>query len=114
MHELTIAREMVRVVKDSLTSGQLSRLKCINLLIGKATAVQEDCLRFGFEAMAKDTPLSGIEVSIEYVVPLFRCKACGKEFESEEWFYSACPECGRFGCDLLRGDELLVASVDLE
>ena len=114
MHELTIACEMARVVKDSLTSEQLSRLKCINLLIGKATAVQEDCLRFGFEAITKDTPLSGVEVNIEYVEPLFRCKACGKEFESKEWFYSPCPKCGSFGDELLKGDELSVASVELE
>ncbi len=114
MHELTIAREMVRVVKDSLTSEQLSRLKRINLLIGRATAVQEDCLRFGLEAMTKDTPLSRAEVSIEYIEPLFKCKTCGEEFKSEDWFYSPCPKCGSFGCDLLKGDELSVASVDLE
>ena len=105
---------MVRVVKDSLTSEQLSRLKCINLFIGKVTAVQEDCLRFGLEAMMKDTPLSRAQVNIEYVEPLFRCKACGKEFGSKDWFYSPCPKCGSFGCDLLRGNELSVTSVDLE
>jgi hydrogenase nickel incorporation protein HypA/HybF len=105
---------MVRVVKDSLTSEQLSRLKRVNLLIGRATAIQEDCLRFSLEAITKDTPLSRAEVNIEYVEPLFRCKECGEEFSSKDWFYSPCPKCGNIGHDLLKGDELSIASVDLE
>ncbi len=114
MHELTIAREMVRIVNDSLSPEQLSRLKRINLLIGRTCAVQEDCLRLGLEAMTKDTPISGVEVNITYVEPLFRCGACGEEFNSKEWFFSPCPKCGSFGHELLKGDELSVASVDLE
>lgn len=114
MHELTIAREMVRIVTNSLTSGQLSRLKRINLLVGKATAIQKECLQLGFEVIIKDTPFSKAQVSIEYVEPLFRCKACGENFSCDEYFYSPCPHCGSHACEMIKGDELLVASVDLE
>jgi hydrogenase nickel incorporation protein HypA/HybF len=114
MHELTIAREIVRLVRENLTPRQVPRLKCINLLIGRITAVQEDCLFFSLEAITKDTPFSGVEVRIEYIEPLFRCRACGEESESGDWFYSPCPKCGSFDRDLLKGDELSVASVDLE
>ena len=114
MHELTIAVEIIRVVRESLAQEQLPRVKRINLVIGRTAAVQEDCLRVGLEAVTHDTPLSGAQVEIEFVEPLFRCRSCGGEFESQSWFSSPCPECGSFGCDLLKGDELSVASVDLE
>jgi hydrogenase nickel incorporation protein HypA/HybF len=114
VHELTIALEIVRLVTDSLGADKLARVKRLNLVIGRATAVQEDCLRLGLEAAAMNTPLSGTEVGIEYVEPLFRCRDCGREFDSNNWFYAPCPGCGGFRNELIKGDELSVASVELE
>lgn len=114
MHELSIAYEMVRLVRDSLTPEQLARVRRVNMRIGEATAVQEDCLLFALEAVTHDTPLAVAEMNIERVKPRFRCSGCAHEFESGNWFYSKCPECGASGCEMIEGDELLVSSVDLE
>jgi hydrogenase nickel incorporation protein HypA/HybF len=114
MHELSIACELVRVVKDSLTPEQLARVRRVNMRIGEATAVQQECLMFALEAVTKGTELENAQMNVERVKPLFRCAKCEAEFESQNWFLSKCPECGASGCSMLRGDELLVSSVDLE
>lgn len=114
MHELTIAREIIRVLSDSLSPEKLSRLKRINLLIGRTATVQEDCLRLGLEAVSKGTPFSGAVVNIEYVEPLFKCKSCARKYSTDNWFFAPCPGCGSYGCELVKGDELSVASVELE
>jgi hydrogenase nickel incorporation protein HypA/HybF len=113
MHELTIAQEIVRVVRESLSAGEVSRVKQINLLIGDLTAVQEECLKFCIDAVTRETPLSGVSVNIRHIEPRFRCRACGEEYSSDNPFYLPCPRCKTFGADLIAGNELSVTSVDL-
>ena len=113
MHELTIAQEVLRVVEDSIKPAGLEDVTCINLVIGALNGVQVDCLEFALEAITEGTPAKGLRLNIEHVEPLFRCRNCAEEFSSEGWFCSPCPKCGNFGHDLVKGDELSVASVDL-
>ena len=114
MHELTIAAEIVRVVKDSLSSEQLSRVKQINLTLGELTAAHEECLRFSFEAVVRDTPLAKSRLNVELVKARLKCRECKKEYRPEDSFYSPCPVCGAFGGDVICGDELSVTSVDMK
>ena len=114
MHELTIAAEIVRVVKDSLSREQLSRVKQVNLALGELTAVQEECLKFSFEAVVRDTPLAKSRLNVELLKARLKCRECKKEYSPQDSFYSPCPNCGAFGGDVICGDELSVASVDLD
>ena len=114
MHELTIAQGIIRAVDSSLPTEQLGRVKRIIVTIGEMTAVQRDCLEFAFEAVTTGTPMEGAELAIEFVKPLFRCKECEAEFEPQDGFFSPCPECGGFGVDVVKGNELFVKSVDLK
>ena len=114
MHELTIAQEILRIVETSIAPASLKRVANINLTLGVLAGVQLVCLEFAVEAITKGTPMEGVSIKIKHVEPLFRCKECAEKFKSEKWFYSAYPKCGSFRCDLLKGDELSVASVELE
>jgi hydrogenase nickel incorporation protein HypA/HybF len=114
LHELTIAAEIVRVVKDSLSSEQLSRVKQINLTLGELTAAHEECLRFSFEAVVRDTPLAKSRLNVELVKARLKCRECKKEYSPEDSFYSPCPNCGAFGGEVISGDELFVTSVDVK
>lgn len=114
MHELTIAQEILRIVETSIKPASVERVNRINLTIGALTGVQVDCLEFAVEAITRGTPMAGVNLGVERVEPLFKCKECAGEFEAENWFLCPCPNCGSFRCDLLKGDELSVASVDLE
>jgi hydrogenase nickel incorporation protein HypA/HybF len=114
LHELTIATEIVRLIKDSLSSEQLGRVKQVNLVIGELTAVEEECLKFSFEAVVRDTPLAKSHLNVELLKARLRCRECKKEYSPEDSFYSPCPNCGAFGGDVICGDELSVTSVDLD
>jgi hydrogenase nickel incorporation protein HypA/HybF len=111
---LTIAQEVVRLIKDSLSPEQLERVKQINLTVGELTAVQEECLKFSFEAVVRDTPLAKSRLNVELLKARLKCRECKKEYRPEDSFYSPCPDCGAFGGDVICGDELSVTSVDLE
>ncbi len=114
MHELAIAQGIIKSLDESLTPDQLERVKRVIVTVGELNAVQKDCLEFAFSAITAGTSKEGVELTLEYVKPVFRCKGCGAEFSPSDGFYSACPECGGFGVDVIEGDELFVRSVDLE
>ena len=114
MHELAIAQGIITAVRGSLTGEQEARVKRINVTVGEMTALHRDCLEFAFNAITTGTSLEGVELTLEYVKSVFRCKGCGGEFEPEDGFFSPCPDCGGHGVDVVKGNELFVRSVDLE
>lgn len=113
MHELIVAQEIVRIVESSIKVGRAGSVSCVNLAIGTLTGIQKECLEFAFSAVTKGTPLEGVELEVEYVKPLLQCRDCMKRFEPEDGSLSQCPDCGGFRCDLLKGDELMLTSIDL-
>lgn len=114
MHELTIAQGILRAVEGSLNADQMGRISRIIITVGELAAVQKECLEFAFGAITMGTPMEGATLVIEYIKPLFRCKKCETEFEPWKGFFSPCPNCGEFGVDVLKGDDMYVKSVELE
>ena len=112
MHELSIAQELVRLIQKELSAHPGTRLKSAHVSLGALRQVEPTTLQFCFEAAVRDTPLAGAQLCIEPVEPAARCKQCGSEFKVEDkWF--ECPRCAAVDSELLRGDELLLASLDV-
>ncbi|HTS17754.1 MAG TPA: hydrogenase maturation nickel metallochaperone HypA [Verrucomicrobiae bacterium] len=113
MHELSIAEELVRVIREELRAHRGTRLKTAHLRLGALRLVEPTTLEFCFQAAIRDTPLMGAELGIESVEAVARCRQCRREFGVEEkWF--ECPQCGSSDAELLRGDELQLTSLDIE
>lgn len=98
----------------TLADEPAGRVISVTVTIGELTVVQEDCLQFAFEAITSGTSKEGVELIIEFVKLIFRCKECGAEFEPDNGFYTPCPECGKFGVDVVKGNELYVKSLELD
>ena len=104
----------MRAVEGSLTDVQAGRVIRIVVTIGELAVVQEDCLTFAFGAITMGTPMEGAKLEIEHVRPLFKCRTCGSEFEPRDGFFSPCPDCGGYGVDVVKGEDMYVKSVELE
>ena len=70
-------------------------------------------LEFAFELVAKDTPVEGAELVLEEVRAEGRCRGCGAESRLLE-FPLCCTRCGGLDVEVIRGEELLVDSLELE
>jgi len=113
MHELSIAEALVRVIQKELRAHPERRLKTAHVTLGTLRQVEPTTLQFCFEATVRDTPLADAQLCIEPVEAAARCRQCGLEFRVEDkWF--ECPRCAGVDAELLRGDELLLASLDIE
>jgi hydrogenase nickel incorporation protein HypA/HybF len=108
MHELALAREVLRIVADRAAGRSVRR---IVLEIGKLSQAMPDAVRFAFDAVVEGTPLEGAVLEIVETPGRARCRSCAAEFGLERPF-------GRCGCgstdlDWIAGDELKVNEMEV-
>jgi hydrogenase nickel incorporation protein HypA/HybF len=113
MHELSIAEELVRAIREELRSRPNARLKSALVRVGALRLIEPTTLERCFEAATWNSPLAGVVLHVEQTKASARCRKCGAEFAVEDrWF--ECPQCGDADSELLGGDELQLVSLDIE
>jgi len=113
MHEMGIAMDVLKIVKEHLPAEQPVRVKKISLKVGKLTAVVPDSLKFCMEVITKDTEAEGAEILIEEVPLMVQCQACGEKTELAEPVF-ICPKCNSPNLAVISGRELFVESIEVE
>ncbi|MCC6347051.1 MAG: hydrogenase maturation nickel metallochaperone HypA [Nitrospirales bacterium] len=113
MHELSIARSMLDIVREQMARHGAEKLRSLKIRVGEMTAVEPQALLFCFEACTKDTPLEGAALDIEVVPLAGRCEECGTEMRIEG--YSAqCPACRSASVEHISGHELAIVSMEVD
>lgn len=113
MHELSIAEELVRAIREEMRSYPNARLKSALVRVGVLRLIEPSTLERCFEAATWDSPLAGAQLHVEQVAASARCRKCDVEFTVEHhWF--ECPQCGETGSELVGGDELQLLSLEIE
>jgi hydrogenase nickel incorporation protein HypA/HybF len=113
MHEMGIAMQIVEIATASIPDDvKNSRVQRVNLKVGKLAAVVPESLRFCFEIVAQDTPLSGAELVIEEIPVVARCNSCDAEWTIEGPVFS-CQKCNSGDIELLSGRELDIHSIEI-
>ena len=114
MHEMGIAMEIVDIAKASIPEDMRgSKVRRVNLQVGKLSAIVPDSLRFCFDLVVKDTPLDGAELAIEELPVVARCKDCDTEWTVTEAVFT-CTHCQGGNIDILSGRELDITSIEIE
>ncbi len=110
MHELSIAESIVQVASRHANGRRITK---VQIKVGHMRQVVPSALTFSFELVAEGTPVEGAELEMEEVPATGRCREC--EVESQlRTFPLQCQACGGFDLEILRGEELLVESLELE
>lgn len=112
MHELSVVESMVSVVLKHAEQNKASRVTKINLVLGEASTVMEEPIRFYFELIARDTIAKGAELSIVRPLLMSRCSECGDEFKVVEYDF-ICPRCSSTETEIISGREFQVESIEI-
>jgi len=113
MHEMGIAMQIVEIAVASIPAHLTgARARCVNLNVGKLSAIVADSLRFCFEVAARDTALEGAHLHITEIPVQARCRVCSSEWTIETPDFT-CPECRGGDIELLSGRELDIHSMGL-
>jgi hydrogenase nickel incorporation protein HypA/HybF len=113
MHELAIASSILDRAKGVAEANGNARVLKVALRVGALSGVEPDALRFGFEALCKDSPMQETVLEIEVCKRKQRCQTCAVEFEPES-FITTCPSCGSDDSVCIAGKELDVMFIELE
>ena len=100
MHEMGIANSVLEAVRSEMVRYPESYPCKVGVRIGEMTAIDQEALRFCFDAMILETELESLELGIEVCPRRHRCQVCGNEFSVRD-YDSRCPQCAsasRGGC----------------
>ncbi|GAA1509739.1 hydrogenase maturation nickel metallochaperone HypA [Nocardioides humi] len=111
MHELSLCRSILQVVERA--AGD-QRVNAVNLKVGQLRQVVPGTLAYCWGLVTEDGPLAGSSLRIESVPVAGVCRDCGEETEIEQVLVLACGSCGSAAMDLVRGEEFLITTLDLD
>jgi hydrogenase nickel incorporation protein HypA/HybF len=118
VHELSIAQSIVEIAAAHARahehrSPDVPRIVSVHVRVGHLRQVVPEALRLGFELCAVGTPAEDATLELEAVPAAVACHACDAEREVDG-FPLACPACGSLDVHVIRGEELVVDSLELE
>lgn len=113
MHELAITQSMLDLVLQEAGKAGGKTVVKINLVIGEKSGVVDECVKFYFEFLSKDTIARGATLSFQIVPMQARCHNCGELFIPKEFDW-ACPRCQNNQIEIVAGNELRVDSIEVE
>jgi hydrogenase nickel incorporation protein HypA/HybF len=113
MHEISLVRNIFRTLEGEFSEGELSRIKTINLRVGKLSNVEPILMQNAFEAVtATDSPqFKAVKLNIETVPIKIYCADCDTESEIENYRFR-CKICDKPNNNVVQGTELLISGVE--
>ena len=112
MHEMSIAEEIIDIIRLSVPDGKSNLVLSVRLSVGSLSNIMPDSLKFCFDALCLGTDLEHSQMIIDEIPILIKCKSCLSESRVEDLFF-ICPECFCEDVELLSGRELSVDSIEL-
>ena len=113
MHEMGIAMQIIEIATSAIPENMDNvRVERVNLKVGKLAAVVPQSLRFCFEIIARDTPLSGAKLNIEEMPVVARCRECNIEWNITGSVFT-CEKCKGGLIDIISGRELDIDSIEI-
>ncbi len=113
MHEMSLAESALQIIEDAARQQGFKRVKKVWLEIGKLSCVEQDAMRFCFDAVIRDSIADGANLEIVETPGQGRCVQCGSESQIAT-LYEACPQCGSYGLQVIAGDAMRVKELEVE
>jgi hydrogenase nickel incorporation protein HypA/HybF len=110
MHELSIVMSIIDIATKQAVEAGSDRIEEVEIDIGTLSAVEMDAFDFAWEQGIKETLLANAKKNINRIEAKGKCMECGTEFRMEN-IYDACPVCGNYLVDIMKGKELRVRSI---
>jgi hydrogenase nickel incorporation protein HypA/HybF len=110
MHEMTIARNILEIIYDTVESQDLSRVDSVELNVGLLSNVMNESLLFCFNTLVENTPLSSAKLVIKSKPIKIKCLDCGKISEGNDYIFS-CSSCSGSRIEVEGGNELDISGI---
>lgn len=113
MHELSVCQGMLSQVSSIAAEHGARAVTSITVQLGPLSGVEPDLLVQAFSVASAGTIADGAELQLDSLPIRVHCEACGAETDASA-NRLLCAECGDWHTRLVSGDELLLASLELD
>lgn len=114
MHELSIARQLVRMIRQQLnhTGTTHQRVLTIRLTMGPFSCIHPEALGRAYRALTHQTPLANASLQIHKLPYRGVCGRCDVVSTLSDPF-SVCPHCGSSQIHLEHHEALQIESIEV-
>ena len=113
MHELSICQALLDQVAQLACERQAERVVSVTVRIGPLSGIEPRLLESAYPLASAGTLAAGSRLIVERSPLRVRCRECGAECEVSPSSL-LCTACRGWRTEILSGDELLLASIELE
>jgi hydrogenase nickel incorporation protein HypA/HybF len=114
MHELAIAQDLLETILQVAKDNNAQTVISARVRAGVCSGVNDESLRFGFDALAEETLARGCDLQIVRVPQKVACQKCEWAGEVLEMRDPFCPECGMTLFPEFRDRQLILETVNVE
>lgn len=113
MHELSVCQSMLQQIEAVVAENDAIGVHRVLVQIGPLSGVEAELLAQAFPIAIAGSVADGAELVMETLPIRVRCQSCGAESEAGA-NRLICGDCGDWHTTLISGDEMLLASLELE
>ena len=113
MHELSIANDILTIIRQNVPQEELNNIENINVKIGDMSGVVAESLEFCFQAIISETELDNAKLVIEKIPFAVKCNSCGSK-STNEFGIRVCSDCSSTDTTVISGLEMQVTEVELK
>ena len=111
MHEYSLVQAMMRRVEEEARAHNATSVHRLQVRIGGLSGVEPDLLATAYEMMRPGTMCANADLVLTREETEWACGVCGQTIPVGGEL--VCPQCG-WPARLIRGDDLVLTSVELE
>jgi hydrogenase nickel incorporation protein HypA/HybF len=112
MHEFAVCQDMLHQIESIAAEQQAAAVDMVTVRIGPLSGIEAHLLTQAFPLAAAGTIAEKAELIVETLPIKVKCQSCGAETEAKP-NRLVCGQCGDYHTQLLSGDEMLLASLEL-
>ena len=112
MHEFAVCQDMLTQIESIAAEQQAAAVDMVTVRIGPLSGIEAHLLKQAFPLAAAGTVAEKAELIVEELPIKVKCQLCGAETEAKA-NRLICGQCGDYHTQLLSGDEMLLASIEL-
>lgn len=113
MHELSVCLALLEQVQGIARQREAARVVRIVLDVGPLSGVEPELLRNAYPLAAAGTLAADAKLDILTSGIVVRCSQCERESEAKP-NRLLCGHCGDYRTNVVKGDEMILKSVELE
>ncbi|MDZ8054358.1 MAG: hydrogenase maturation nickel metallochaperone HypA [Aulosira sp. ZfuVER01] len=112
MNEVALMQNIVDSAVERAKQDGAHHIYTIEMRVGTEAGVTPESLEKAFDVVKKGTIADMAKLQVDYVTAVCYCANCKIEFQPTDSRYE-CPECHQPYCEVRKGTELELASLDV-